>query len=264
MAQSGFKKILTIKKYVDNVATNFTKTNVENTEDYFAPQFNLGDCASSDPRATTTTTTNAPGTTSTTTSAQQAVGNIAAIAITGGKVTDPASALLTRLSTNVVYVKAKEVGATMYTLVDSGNYANAIRRNKLVIDNSNLQNLYMLQKNISGYIYSDTEGIIRENSMLSTSSTISPTDQNAEGDYLVSAVSLLDPGEYNASLGKYLARHAPYMTLSWDSSQGRLKFKINYVELYSTGSTVQGDVLGGDQSTNDSLFGDDGKVEEVS
>jgi len=262
MAQSGYKKILTIRKYVDNVATDFTKTNVVDTEDYFKPQYNLDDCASDDPRAITTTTSTSTST-STTTSAQQAVGNIAAIAITGGKVTDPASALLTRLSTNVVYVKAKEVGATMYTLVDSGNYPNAIRRNKLVIDNSSIQNLYMLQKNISGYIYSDTEGIIRDNSILSTSSTISPTDQNAKGNYLVSAVSLLDPGEYNASLSKYLARHAPYLTLSWDSSEGRLKFKINYVELYSTGSTVQGDVLGGDQSTNDSLFGGDGKVEEV-
>ena len=262
MAQSGFKKILTIRKYVDNVATDFTKTNVVDTEDYFKPQYNLDDCTSDDPRAITTTTSTSTST-STTTSAQQAVGNIAAIAITGGKVTDPESALLTRLSTNVVYVKAKEVGATMYTLVDSGSFPNAIRRNKLVIDNSSLQNLYLLQKNISGYIYSDTEGIIRDNSILSTSSTISPTDQNAAGSYLVSAVSLLDPGQYSEDLSKYLARHAPYLTLSWDSAEGRLKFKINYVELYSTGVLTTSDLLGGDTSTNDSLFSGDGKVEEV-
>ena len=262
MAQSGFKKILTIRKYVDNVTTDFTKTNVENTEDYFAPQFNLGDCASDDSRATTTTTSTTTSTT-TTTSAQQAVGGIAAIVITGGKVQDPSLAQLKGNATNLVYVKVKEVGATMYTLVNSGNNQNAVRKNKLLIDNTSIMNLYQLETNISGYIYTETEGIIRDNSILSTDSTISPTNQSATGKYLVSAISLLDPGEYNADLNKYLARHAPYLVLSWDSAEGRLKFKIDYVELYSTGNTIGGDFLGGDQGTNDSLFGDNGTIGEV-
>lgn len=262
MAQSGFKKILTIKKYVDNVATDFTKTNVIGTEDYFAPQFDLGDCSSSDPRATTTTTSTTTSTT-TTTSAQQAVGDIAAIALCTDKVTDPSSETLRRLVSKILYVKVKESDATMYTLVNSGSGSDVLRRNKMVIDNSTLKNLYLLKKNISGYVYADTEGVIREDSVLSISSSITPTDQSAVGNYLVSAISLLAPGEFEEDFQKYHPKHAPYLNLTWDASEGRLKFKIYYVELYSTGFFDVSDILGGDTGTNDSIFGSDNGIGQL-
>lgn len=251
MAQSGFKKILTIRKYVDNVATDFTKTNVQGTEDYFAPQFDLGDCSSEDPRATTTTTS-APSTTSTTTSAQQAVGNIAAIACCTPRVIDPASENLTSGAQKVCYVKVKEVGAKMYTLVNSGNSETAIRRNKLVIDNT-IRNLYQLKTTISGYIYGNDEGIIRDESVLSTRHTIDPTNQAEAGHYLISAVSILDPNEYDDARSRWTPKFAPYLTLTWDSVAGRLKFKINYVETYEVGVEVN-DTLGGDLTKNNNMF----------
>ena len=73
MANTGIKTVLTLRKYVNGIATDEVKTNSPSDPDYIAPYEDLVDCPIGlDPTtttSTTTTTTEAP--TTTTTTAQQ-------------------------------------------------------------------------------------------------------------------------------------------------------------------------------------------------
>lgn len=67
MANTGIKNVLTLRKYVNGVATNITKPNTIGMPDYIAPYQDLVSCPLPDPNPTTTTTTASPATTTTTT-----------------------------------------------------------------------------------------------------------------------------------------------------------------------------------------------------
>ena len=69
MANTGIKTVLTLRKYVDGVATSETKANVLGDPDYIAPYEDLVDCpveGSTTTSTTITTTTTDPTTTTTT------------------------------------------------------------------------------------------------------------------------------------------------------------------------------------------------------
>lgn len=70
MANTGIKTVLTLRKYVNGIPTNETKSNTPGDPDYIAPYEDLVDCPiGSEPTtttSTTTTTTLAPTTTTTT------------------------------------------------------------------------------------------------------------------------------------------------------------------------------------------------------
>jgi len=44
MANTGIKNVLTLRKYIDGVPTNETKTNTVGDPDYIAPYTDLTDC----------------------------------------------------------------------------------------------------------------------------------------------------------------------------------------------------------------------------
>ncbi|MEJ6794610.1 MAG: hypothetical protein QNK68_06335 [Flavobacteriales bacterium] len=74
MANTGTKVVLTLRKYVNGVATDETKVNSAGDPDYIAPYQDLVDCPIGGDQTTSTTTTAAPTTaapTTTTTTIQQ-------------------------------------------------------------------------------------------------------------------------------------------------------------------------------------------------
>ena len=73
MANSGIKTVLTLRKYINGVATNETKPNLFGQDDYIAPYEDLIDCpiGAEPTTSTTTTTTTQPVETTTTTTQQQ-------------------------------------------------------------------------------------------------------------------------------------------------------------------------------------------------
>lgn len=74
MANTGTKVVLTLRKYVNGVATDETKVNSAGDPDYIAPYQDLVDCPIGGEQTTSTTTTAAPTTaapTTTTTTIQQ-------------------------------------------------------------------------------------------------------------------------------------------------------------------------------------------------
>lgn len=73
MANTGIKTVLTLRKYVNGIATDEIKTNSPSDPDYIAPYEDLVDCPiGSEPTTTTsTTTTTTAAPTTTTTTAQQ-------------------------------------------------------------------------------------------------------------------------------------------------------------------------------------------------
>lgn len=70
MANTGIKTVLTLRKYVNGIATNETKANSPSDPDYIAPYEDLVDCpfgfGTTTTTTSTTTTTQAPTTTTTT------------------------------------------------------------------------------------------------------------------------------------------------------------------------------------------------------
>ena len=81
MANTGIKTVLTLRKYVDGVATNETKVNDPSDPDYIAPYEDLVDCptAASTTQAPTTATT---GTTQSTTATTETTGTTQATTAT--------------------------------------------------------------------------------------------------------------------------------------------------------------------------------------
>ena len=63
MANTGIKNVLTLRKYLNGVATSEVKPNTVGDPDYIAPYEDLTDCPVTTTTTTTTTTTAAPTTT---------------------------------------------------------------------------------------------------------------------------------------------------------------------------------------------------------
>ena len=260
MANTGIKRVLTLRKFVDGVSTPSTKTNDKDDQDYVADFFDASCLAPG--QTTTTTTTTTSTTTTTTTSSQDAVGKIAAVTLCTGS-NGSCTSNLDRQVENVVYIKIKsaEDNYTTY-LKKSRTDVGSLYNNKYVIDNSP-KNLRFLEGSLSGYIYNRSEGIVDEATVINSPETIDATNSSGQGDYLVSAISLLDAGsDPTSSTETFYPKNAPLMTLGWSQTEGRMTWILS--NCFNTGgsSTIDNDMLGGDGENSDNLIkGNDSLVD---
>ena len=258
MANTGYKRVLTLRKYVNGVATTSTKANHTGDQDYVAPIYDADLCTGGITTTTTTTstTTEAP----TTTSAQESVGRIAAIALCTGS-NGSCTSTLTRSGTNIVYVKIKDSSTFITNLVKSRQDVGSLRNGKYVIDNTG-KNLNYLDGGMSGFLYNRDEGIVDENTVVNSPESIDATTSAGAGDYLVSAISILDAGEDPESTGDYYPKNAPILSLYYSSIHGRMAWTISNCLNIGGNNTVDNDFLGGDGSNaNDSIRGNDSLVD---
>lgn len=262
MSKTGFKRVLTLRKFVGGVSTPSTKTNDKDDQDYVADFY---DATCLDAGQTTTSTTAAPTTaapTTTTTSAQEAVGRIAAVALCTGS-DGSCTSTLTRSGTNVVYIKIKDNSTLITNLVKSRQDVGSLRNGKYVFDNTP-RNLSFLDGGLSGYIYNRDEGIVDDSSVINSPESIDATTNSGAGDYLISAISILDAGADQSSTSElYYPKNAPLMTLSWNPTESRMSWIVSNCLNIGGNNTVGNEVIGGDGTNYDDLVkGSDGAAQQ--
>lgn len=239
MANTGYKRVITLRKYVNGVATDRVKANHKGDEDYVAPIYDTTKCPS-----TLTTTTAAPDatTTTTTTSAVEAVGKIASVAFCSGSSAD-CDTTLTNSTQNIIYVRLDDLKGT---LVKSSSLAGSENKNKLVINNQRDNAKLHAEDTIKGYCYNFDEGILDEYSQFAAAETIDATTSAGEGTYLVSAVSILDAGiDDESGTRVYAPEYAPKMTLTFIPGDDRLEYSIEPCYKIAGDATVYNDFIGG-------------------
>ena len=262
MGNTGYKKVLTLRKYINGVSTDDTKVNDKDSEDYVEPiwdptfctgqggqvqttkpTFTCADANFTIPSGTFGSSTVGLGSVSAgtlrtvlpteyqlgnftyraqidvpdgyqnsgkvitcesaaigTTSAQEAVGTLIAVHLTGGVGATCASALNASVS-QTVYLKLADLqevfrGETVNRGVGLGNQAyGSYFDGKWVLDNSSKGAGDYLADTSEYLIYEPTEGIVSEQSVSDTESYVYPFVSTNNGSYMVSKKSLMDPGD---------------------------------------------------------------------
>jgi hypothetical protein len=243
MANTGYKRVITLRKYVDGVATTSTKANHEGDEDYVA-NFYDDSCIESGQATTTSTTTTSTTTSTTTTSAQEGVGKIAAVALCTGS-SGSCISPLTRDIQNVIYIKIKSDDDPSITFLRKGSYdVGSLRNQKYVIDNSPT-NLKYLDGGMSGFCYNRDEGIVDEATIINSNESIDATTPAGSGDYLVSAISILDAGSGEEAANTYYPKNTPLFTLYYNPSESRMEWMISNCLNIGGNQTIDNETLGG-------------------
>jgi len=200
MAKSGYKKVLTLRKYVNGVATDQVKDNDLGSVDYVSPLYDPYFCGGT---TTTTTSTTTTTTTTTSTNPRERYGDLIAIAVSSGP-GDDCSNNPSELRTGVLYVSLKDFnidfggGVTKQKgIVLSNLNFGSLSKGKYVLDNANRKTIFDLQTATLGGIpiYQASEGYYHEKSLYNTAETIFPFVTTNNGVYTVAKASLLVPGE---------------------------------------------------------------------
>lgn len=245
MANTGYKRVITLRKYVDGVATTSTKANHEGDEDYVA-NFYDADCILQGQTTTTSTTTTTTAFPTTTTSSQEGVGKIAAIALCTHSNASCVSPL-TREVVNVIYIKIKSADDYFTTyLKKSSTAVGSLINERYVIDNAPDSLQYL--RGQSGFCYNRDEGIVDEATVINSNATIDATTSAGAGDYLVSAISIMDAGADPRSGAYYYPKNTPLITLSYNPAESRMT--------WMTSNCLN---IGGDQTVDNGFLGGGGK-----
>lgn len=208
MANSGYKKVLTLRKYIDGVATDQVKNNEASSVDYVSPLYDPYFCGGT---TTTTTTSTTTTTTTTTTNSRLRNADLIGISVSSGP-GDTCSVDPQESRTGVLYVKLSDFTLdyggginNIKGIVKSSGARNSLTSGKYVLDNQNKVTILGLQSSTLGGIpiYGASEGYFHEDSLYKTSETISPFITTNEGAYTVSKMSLLDSGLGTGTLPLY-------------------------------------------------------------
>ena len=248
MGNTGYKKVLTLRKYVNGVATDHTKDNDSNSVDYVAPLFDPNFCAG--PQATTTTT-QAPVTTqapATTTDPRLQHNDLIAIVLSSGP-GDDCSVDPIDGKQDLIYVSLSDFGldygtpgpSDVYTgIVRSGLNDAALYAGKYYLNNANSRTIRFLEQATSNGIpiYQASEGYFHEDSLYFTEETIYPFVTTNNGVYTVSKDSLIDPGE--ASEPQYHIKAEIYYDHVTSRNRVYFEFCINEDYGPSGGGTGEG------------------------
>jgi len=228
MAKSGYKKVLTLRKYVNGVATDQVKDNDLGSVDYVAPLYDPYFCGGT---TTTTTSTTTTTTTTTSTNPRERYGDLIAIAVSSGP-GDDCGNNPQDLRTGVLYVSLRDFvidyggGRTEQKgIVLSNLNFGSLSKGKYVLDNANRKTLFDLQTATLGGIpiYRGVEGYFHEKSLYQTAETIFPFVTTNNGVYTVAKSSLLVPGESGRNPNYHV-----HVVINYDHHSNRNLARFNF------------------------------------
>jgi hypothetical protein len=145
----------------------------------------------------------------------------------------------------VIYIKIKSDDDPSITFLRKGSYdVGSLRNQKYVIDNSPT-NLKYLDGGMSGFCYNRDEGIVDEATIINSNESIDATTPAGSGDYLVSAISILDAGSGEEAANTYYPKNTPLFTLYYNPSESRMEWMISNCLNIGGNQTIDNETLGG-------------------